>query len=278
MPEHLKFAFVSCQNYTHGLYPAFEDLAQQQDVELVVHLGDYIYEEFIGTSISTMQGAAPPSPPDFEPDPNNPHRLFQCNQRGHVRVEVTRKSRTSEHVVVDALQEHAPASTIATFAVEDGKAGAIRLDPVAVDVSDRGHRAPAGLGCAGGERRVRSSREVERAGDRHWGRGGGRGSGEERRNQRQGGPHPRGGARSLRADGPIRPSHVKAVQMSPRAHNRAMRARRRRITRRSSGEGLLDDGQVAGRRQVEALVVAATVRPVEVRVTPTDGGFACPKA
>ena len=44
VPDSLRFAYVSCQNYTHGYFPAFEDLAQQQDVELVVHLGDYIYE------------------------------------------------------------------------------------------------------------------------------------------------------------------------------------------------------------------------------------------
>ena len=84
--------------------------------------------EFIGTSISSTQGTTPPSAPEFEADPNNPHRLFQCNQRGYVRVEVTPKSWTSEHLVVDALNEDALVSTIATFAVEDGKAGAIRVD------------------------------------------------------------------------------------------------------------------------------------------------------
>lgn len=42
-PAAMKFAFVSCQNYTGGYYPAYADLVQQ-DVELVVHLGDYIYE------------------------------------------------------------------------------------------------------------------------------------------------------------------------------------------------------------------------------------------
>jgi alkaline phosphatase D len=42
--DHLKFAFVSCQNFTHGYFSPFEDLAKQSDVELVVHLGDYIYE------------------------------------------------------------------------------------------------------------------------------------------------------------------------------------------------------------------------------------------
>ena len=43
-PAALRFAFVSCQNYTQGYFPAYADLAVQEDVELVVHLGDYIYE------------------------------------------------------------------------------------------------------------------------------------------------------------------------------------------------------------------------------------------
>jgi alkaline phosphatase D len=43
-PAALRFAVVSCQNYTHGYYPAYRDLALQEDIDLVVHLGDYIYE------------------------------------------------------------------------------------------------------------------------------------------------------------------------------------------------------------------------------------------
>jgi alkaline phosphatase D len=39
----LQFAFVSCQNYPVGLYPAYRDIAEQ-DLDLVAHLGDYIYE------------------------------------------------------------------------------------------------------------------------------------------------------------------------------------------------------------------------------------------
>lgn len=38
------FAFVSCQSYVGGYYPAHRHLAADPDVELVVHLGDYIYE------------------------------------------------------------------------------------------------------------------------------------------------------------------------------------------------------------------------------------------
>jgi alkaline phosphatase D len=41
--DQLKFAFVSCQNYEYGYYTAYQHLAQE-DVDMVFHLGDYIYE------------------------------------------------------------------------------------------------------------------------------------------------------------------------------------------------------------------------------------------
>lgn len=42
-PERLRFAFVSCQNYEWGYFTAFDHLARENP-DLVVHLGDYIYE------------------------------------------------------------------------------------------------------------------------------------------------------------------------------------------------------------------------------------------
>ncbi len=41
--DGLRFAFASCQNYTEGFYPAYRNMARE-DLDLVVHLGDYIYE------------------------------------------------------------------------------------------------------------------------------------------------------------------------------------------------------------------------------------------
>ncbi len=46
MPDRFTFAFASCQRWDQGLYTAYRDLARQ-DVDLVVHLGDYIYESSI---------------------------------------------------------------------------------------------------------------------------------------------------------------------------------------------------------------------------------------
>ena len=42
-PSRFAFAMASCQHYEQGLYTAHRHLAQE-DVSLVVHLGDYIYE------------------------------------------------------------------------------------------------------------------------------------------------------------------------------------------------------------------------------------------
>jgi alkaline phosphatase D len=43
-PDTFRFAFVSCQNFEHGYFTAYRHLAAE-DLDLVVHLGDYIYEK-----------------------------------------------------------------------------------------------------------------------------------------------------------------------------------------------------------------------------------------
>jgi alkaline phosphatase D len=43
-PGLLRFAFASCQHFEDGFYPAWAHLAEE-DIDCVVHLGDYIYED-----------------------------------------------------------------------------------------------------------------------------------------------------------------------------------------------------------------------------------------
>ncbi|MFJ2439530.1 alkaline phosphatase D family protein [Streptomyces sp. NPDC087658] len=45
-PKSLNFAFVSCQAWFEGFYTAYRHLSEE-DVDLVLHLGDYIYENAI---------------------------------------------------------------------------------------------------------------------------------------------------------------------------------------------------------------------------------------
>ena len=42
--EHLKFGVVSCANYQSGYFNAYGRLAERNDLDAVIHLGDYIYE------------------------------------------------------------------------------------------------------------------------------------------------------------------------------------------------------------------------------------------
>lgn len=44
LPERLRFAFASCQKYDSGFYTAYEHMVREE-LDLIVHLGDYIYEK-----------------------------------------------------------------------------------------------------------------------------------------------------------------------------------------------------------------------------------------
>ncbi len=46
----LRFAFASCQNYEHGYYTAYRHMAAEE-LDLVFHLGDYIYEVGYGDNL-----------------------------------------------------------------------------------------------------------------------------------------------------------------------------------------------------------------------------------
>lgn len=63
MPPELKFAFASCQHFETGYYTAYEHMLRD-DLDLVVHLGDYIYEgpgrenqvrKHLGPEITTLE-------------------------------------------------------------------------------------------------------------------------------------------------------------------------------------------------------------------------------
>ncbi|CAM4235228.1 alkaline phosphatase D family protein [Zobellia roscoffensis] len=43
-PEKFKIALINCNNYQDGYFNAFNALSKRDDIDLVIHLGDYIYE------------------------------------------------------------------------------------------------------------------------------------------------------------------------------------------------------------------------------------------
>jgi alkaline phosphatase D len=60
--DRLRFAFASCQNRQDGYWTAHAHLAEE-DVDLVLFLGDYIYEE--GTNDGSVQPYVSPTPVDL---------------------------------------------------------------------------------------------------------------------------------------------------------------------------------------------------------------------
>ena len=58
LPHRLRFAVTSCQNYEQGLYTAYAQMAQDE-LDLVCHLGDYIYEYEAGRNGKVRTHAGP---------------------------------------------------------------------------------------------------------------------------------------------------------------------------------------------------------------------------
>ncbi|MBB4429921.1 phosphodiesterase/alkaline phosphatase D-like protein, partial [Bradyrhizobium sp. CIR48] len=55
-----RFAFASCQQYEQGYFTAYRDMAAR-DLDLVVHLGDYIYEKSWGSRHVRQHGVGIPT-------------------------------------------------------------------------------------------------------------------------------------------------------------------------------------------------------------------------
>ncbi|MGQ0677935.1 MAG: alkaline phosphatase D family protein [Rhodospirillales bacterium] len=59
-PDRFRFAFASCQQYEQGYYAAHRHLARE-DLDLVLFLGDYIYEISYGRTRVREHGGPPPA-------------------------------------------------------------------------------------------------------------------------------------------------------------------------------------------------------------------------
>lgn len=60
--SELKLAVVSCASFPHGFFNAYEALAERDDIDAVIHLGDYIYEYGLsgyGGDVATQLGRIP---------------------------------------------------------------------------------------------------------------------------------------------------------------------------------------------------------------------------
>ena len=74
--ERLRFAFASCQHYEQGLFTCYKHMAAE-DLDLVAHLGDYIYE-YAGTEKKVRKHVGPVL--DALPDYRNRHAQYKTDE------------------------------------------------------------------------------------------------------------------------------------------------------------------------------------------------------
>ena len=55
-PGALRFGVTSCSSYEHGYFNAYESMAARNDLDAVIHLGDYIYEYATGGYSANISG------------------------------------------------------------------------------------------------------------------------------------------------------------------------------------------------------------------------------
>lgn len=54
--DSARFAVVSCASWEHGFFNAYQNIADRNEVDAVVHVGDYIYEYGVGQYSSNIAG------------------------------------------------------------------------------------------------------------------------------------------------------------------------------------------------------------------------------
>src|SRR4051794_18740513 len=78
--ETVRIAFFSCADYTHGFYNGYERMAAEADLDFVICLGDYIYDESYhtvqdGTAVRDDHVGSPP-PDSYKATSNNGEGIY----------------------------------------------------------------------------------------------------------------------------------------------------------------------------------------------------------
>lgn len=64
--QHARLAVLACSNYPQGYFNVYRKVAQREDLDAVLHLGDYIYEygqgEYADSKLTTERPVDPPHP------------------------------------------------------------------------------------------------------------------------------------------------------------------------------------------------------------------------
>jgi len=111
----LRMAVVSCSNFAYGYFNVYQRIAERADLDMVVHLGDYLYEYGTG-----QYGTARPCEPANEiltlADYRARHAQYkrdensQAMHRQHPLVAIWDDHETANNSWVDGAENHTPAT------------------------------------------------------------------------------------------------------------------------------------------------------------------------
>jgi alkaline phosphatase D len=113
--DSLKFAVVSCANWEWGYFSAYEKIAQRDDVDAVLHLGDYIYEYGRGRyGDTTFRKNLPKGEIISLEDYRTRHSLYRTDRglrlmsQAHPLIAIWDDHETANDAYTEGAQNHQP--------------------------------------------------------------------------------------------------------------------------------------------------------------------------
>jgi alkaline phosphatase D len=111
--HHLRMAVVSCSNHAYGYFNAYGRIAQRADLDLVMHLGDYLYEYGAG-QYGSVRTPEPPTEMITLADYRARHAQYkrdpdsQAMHRQHPLIAIWDDHETANNAWKDGAENHQP--------------------------------------------------------------------------------------------------------------------------------------------------------------------------
>ncbi len=112
--ESLTFAICSCANWESGFFNAYRDIAHRDEIDVVIHLGDYIYEYGVG-EMSGKLGPLRHNQPEWECTTLADYRLRYATYRTDPDLQAAH----ANHPWIVTWDDHEMADNAHTYSAEN---------------------------------------------------------------------------------------------------------------------------------------------------------------
>jgi alkaline phosphatase D len=110
---HLRFAMMSCASFAHGYFHVYRTVAEQLDLDAVIHLGDYIYE-YASDAYGDVRAYQPANEAVTLADYRMRHAQYKRDpdlrdaHRQHPFITIWDDHETANDAYVDGAENHSP--------------------------------------------------------------------------------------------------------------------------------------------------------------------------